>query len=104
MNPRARKHDGREAAQIGTNRGGRAFVDAAPAHTATAITSWQFFDPKRGRAAVLAARAKAQFPAIQTKAHEADGRDVIARLSDGSVVISTVDTVEATRALVAARI
>jgi hypothetical protein len=103
MSPRTRKHEGREAAQIGTNRGGRAFVDAVPAHTADAISSWQFFDPKHGRAALLAARAKVQFPAIQTNAHEADGRDVVSRLPEGSVVISTVDTVEATRALIDAR-
>jgi len=103
MSPRARKQDGREAAQIGTNRGGRAFVDAVPAHTVDAISRWQFFDPKRGRAALLAARAKAQFPTIQTKAHEADGRDAISRLPEGSVVISTVDTVDATRALINAR-
>jgi hypothetical protein len=54
MAPRTRKQEGRDAAQIGTNRGGRAFVEAAPRDTGELIHRWQFFDPKRGRAADLA--------------------------------------------------
>ncbi len=100
MAPRGRKQGEREAAQIGTNRGGHAFVDSVPADTEEVIHRWQFFDPKRGRATHLAGVVRAHFPRIKTEAHEADGREVLSRLSETSLVISTVDTVETTRALV----
>jgi hypothetical protein len=100
MAPRGRKRGEREAAQIGTNRGGHAFVDHVPADTGEVIHRWQFFDPKRGRAAHLAGVVRAHFPRIKTEAHEADGREVVSRLPETSLVISTVDTVETTRALV----
>jgi hypothetical protein len=96
------KH-GKQAAQIGTNRGGRAFVEAAPLDTADVIREWALIDPKPGRSAALAARIEARFPTIRTIPREADGRQALAELDDDAVIIATVDTVEATRALVSTR-
>lgn len=103
MVPRTRRSDGQQAAQIGTNRGGRAFVEAAPAHAGEVIRDWELVDPKPGRAASLAAVVQARFPTIRAVPHETDGRGALARLADDAIAISTVDTIEATRALLSTR-
>ena len=103
MVPRTRRTEGKQAAQIGTNRGGRAFVDVAPAHTAEVVREWELVDPKPGRAANLAAVVEARFPTIRAVPHEADGRGALARLAEDAIAISTVDTIEATLALLGTR-
>lgn len=103
MAPRIHKHEPKHTAQIGTNRGGRAFVAAAPADAAEMVRSWTLIDAKPGRAADLAAALQQRFPSIHTLAREGDGRSALADLDERAVVIGTVDTVGATRALVRTR-
>lgn len=103
MTSRKKKDDRREAVQIGTNRGGHAFVGAMPAHAADAVASWSFVDGKPGRAAGLAEVLHRRFPAIRTAAYHADGRDALSELASTALIVSTVDTVEATRTIVDAR-
>jgi hypothetical protein len=93
----------KHAAQIGTNRGGRAFVAAAPADTADVVREWTLLDAKPGRAAALATTVQKRFPSIHTVARQADGRNALVGLDPHAVVIGTVDTVDATRALVTTR-
>jgi hypothetical protein len=103
MTSRRQKDDGREAVQIGTNRGGHAFVGAMPTHAADAVASWSFVDGKPGRAAGLAEVLHRRFPTIRTAAYHADGRDALGELPSNALIVSTVDTVEATRTIVDAR-
>lgn len=103
MTSRRQKDDRREAVQIGTNRGGHAFVGAMPVHAADAVASWSFVDGKPGRAAGLAEALHRRFPGIRTAAYRADGRDVLSELPSTALIVSTVDTVEATRTIVDAR-
>jgi hypothetical protein len=95
---------GKQAVQIGTNRGGRAFVEAVPADTPEVIREWALIDPKPGRPAALATRVQDRFPTIRTLPREADGRTALAHVDANAVAIGTVDTVEATRALVSTRL
>ena len=60
-------------------------------------------DAKPGRAAELAARIHARFPAIHAVPKEADGREIASRATDHALIVGTVDTVAATHALVASR-
>jgi hypothetical protein len=102
--PSKKQKDGRrEAVTIGSNRGGRAFVDAVPTHAADAVAAWSFVDAKPGRAADLARVLHRRFPMIRTAAYEADGREAARELPNDALIVSTVDTVDATRAVVGAR-
>lgn len=95
----AKKH----AVLVGTNRGGFGFVHSVPATTPDAVGTWEFVDPKPGRAAGLATIVQRRFPTIRTAAHEVDGREAPRQLADEAVIIGTVDTAEATRALIDSR-
>ena len=103
MTSRKQKDDRREAVQIGTNRGGHAFVAAMPAHAADAVASWSFVDAKPGRAAGLAEVLHRRFPTIRTAGYKADGRDALSELPSTALIVSTVDTVAATRTIIDAR-
>lgn len=103
MGSRPQKQNRKQAAQIGTNRGGRAFVDAVPPDTPDMIREWMLIDPKAGRPAALAAKVQERFPTIRTVPREVDGRHALAFLDADAVIVGTVDTVEATRALVSTR-
>jgi hypothetical protein len=103
MGQRARKSEERQVVQIGTNRGGHAFVDAAPIYTPEVISEWKLIDAKPGRAAHLAAAVETRFPTIRAVPLEADGRDAFTHLADDALIIGTVDTIEATRAVVQSR-
>jgi hypothetical protein len=74
-----------------------------PATSANGVTTWECIDPKPGRAAALARIVGERFPGIRTLAREADGRHVPRRLAEDAVIVSTVDTVNATLDLIASR-
>ncbi|HET8798196.1 MAG TPA: hypothetical protein VFO89_10940 [Thermoanaerobaculia bacterium] len=103
MSSRKQKDDRRETITIGSNRGGRAFVDAIPTHAAEAVAAWSFVDAKPGRATDLARVLHRRFPKIRTAAFEADGREAARELPNDALIVSTVDTVDATRAIIGAR-
>jgi hypothetical protein len=103
MPSKKQKDDRREAITIGSNRGGHAFVGAIPAHAADAVAVWSFVDAKPGRAADLARVLHRRCPSIRTAAYEADGREAARELPSDALIVSTVDTVDATRAIVGAR-
>jgi hypothetical protein len=103
MTSRQQKDDRREAVQIGTNRGGHAFIAAMPAHAAGAVASWSFVDAKPGRAVALAEVLHRRFPTIRTAGYQSDGRDAVSELPSNALIVSTVDTVEATRTIIDAR-
>ena len=103
MTQRGRKLDGKHAVQVGTNRGGRAFVENLPPSAGAGLARWSFFDTKKGRAADLAHLVHTRFPNVQTESEHADGRDGLRKIADDAVIVGTVDTIASTRALIEER-
>ncbi len=99
----AQQHQKRaRAAIVGAHRGGLQFALAAPESTGN-IGAIDIIDPKPGRASDLQRVIQRRFSAVRTAAYEADGREAPRQLADDAVIVGTVDTAEATRALIDSR-